>query len=91
MVAGADKQPSLFFHLADAIFDDYALRWIGDHGGHVQMIAGQNDNIEISSNLFDPVELLKRIMKVGREKTSHSANFLHRSSHRATGRSTRCR
>jgi hypothetical protein len=41
------------------------------HGGHVQVIAGQDDDIEILCNLFDPVKLLKRIVEIGSKKTSH--------------------
>jgi hypothetical protein len=44
----------------------------------------QNHNIEISRNLIDPIELLKRIVEISREKTSHSSCFLdHRQAHTA--------
>ena len=76
MIPRADKQLGLFFHLAYVFFDNHTLSSQVDYGAHVQKVAGQDDDIEIPRNLFDPVKLRKGIVEIGRKKTSHWANIL---------------
>ena len=65
MITRTDQQLSLRGQLGNVLSDHDALGPKVDHRRQVQMVAGDNDDIEVSGNLGHPVILLKGVVQIG--------------------------
>jgi hypothetical protein len=65
MIARTNEQLSLRGQLGNVLSDHDTLGTKVDHRRQVQMIAGDDDNIEVTGNLGHPVKLLKGIVEIG--------------------------
>ena len=65
MITRTDQQLSLRGQLGNVLSDHDTLGPKVDHRRQVQMVAGDNDDIEVSGNLGDPVILLQGVVQIG--------------------------
>ena len=73
VIAGADEELRLLPDAIEIFAHDNALRPAIHGGGEIEMVTGDNHNVEIVSDAHDQVEQRQRIVKVGDEEEAYFA------------------